>query len=329
MDSLKNCGAECAPVLMLGFNRPEMTSVLLACVRPAQPTRLYFAVDGARTDRPGEQEKVEAVRRLAEAVDWPCEVHTWFRKQNRGCAHAIPEAISWFLGQESAGIILEDDVRPSPDFFPFATELLERYRDDERVGMISGFNLYGFQSDRRASYHFTRHCGIWGWATWARVWKDYSLDIGEYLPQLEMILARNLPCLRMRRMMRGYIHGVVEHPDTWDFQFSLLLMAKGYLSVEPLRRLTANVGFGAAEAVHTGGYSYDAAAFMHTGELGEMKHPAAVAVDDEADLLSEERMCGLLPRALTVAGVCFPRLQKVITGLGQALESVLPVIFRW
>ncbi len=329
MDSLMNCGAECAPVLMLGFNRPELTRALLGCVRSARPARLYFAVDGARLDRPGEPEQVEAVRQIAQEVDWPCEVRTWFRKQNRGCAHAIPEAISWFLGQESAGIILEDDVRPSPDFFPFATELLERYRDDGRMGMISGFNLYGFQSDRRASYHFTRHCNIWGWATWARVWKDYSLDIRQYLPQLETILMRNLPSVRMRRMMRGYIHGVVEQPDTWDFQFSLLLMAKGYLAVEPARRLTVNVGFGAVDAVHTGGYSYDAMEFARVERLGEMRHPAQVAADDEADLLTEERMCGLLPRALTVAGLAFPRLRSLITRLGQALESVLPVIFRW
>lgn len=46
--------------------------------------------------------------------------------------------ISWVFEQVEAAILLEDDCVPAPTFFPFCTELLERYRMDARIGMIAG-----------------------------------------------------------------------------------------------------------------------------------------------------------------------------------------------
>ena len=76
-----------------------------------------------------------------EEVDWDCCVHTLFREQNLGCKLAVSEAINWFFEHVEAGVILEDDCLPHPMFFPFCAELLERYRDDERVMVISGNNF--------------------------------------------------------------------------------------------------------------------------------------------------------------------------------------------
>lgn len=320
---------KCSPVLMMGFNRPEMTRDLLACVRRAAPAKLYFAVDGPRPNKGGEAQSVAQTQAVAEEVDWPCEVKTLFRDENRGCAYAIPEAISWFLSQEPYGIILEDDVRPSDGFFMYETELLERYKDDPCVGMVSGFNHYGFQTDRTATYHFTNRADIWGWGTWARVWKDYSLDISSYLPQLESILSRFTRNRRMRNMIRSYVNGVVRNPNTWDVQFALMFMAKGYLSAAPRKRLTANLGFGDGRGVHTCGYCYDAVHYLDRwdGDV-EIAHPTSVAIDARAVALTECRMCGILPRGLTVVGLKIPESVSCISGIGKMLEFVWPCLFR-
>lgn len=319
----------CAPVLMLGFNRPEMSRGLLDCVRRARPSRVYFAVDGARAGRPDEAEAVKAVQAVAGEIDWPCEVHTRFRERNLGCARAIPDAITWFLSREPYGIILEDDVRPCDWFFTYETELLARYRDDSRVGMVSGFNHYGFQTDRAASYHFTRFSDIWGWGTWARVWTDYSLDISAYLPRLDEILCTWTSCRRMRGILRRYIEGVVSQPTTWDVQFSLMFAAKGYLSAAPRKRLTGNLGFSDDRGVHTQGYCYDAVWYQDVSRGDDtVRHPNTVAADERAVSLTARRASGLLPRVLTVLGSRLPVFRRVGTVFGKGLERLCPPLFR-
>ncbi len=118
------------PVLVMAFNRPDHLAVLLRRLREVQPERLYVAIDGARTGREGEQERVQQCRDLVATVDWPCDVHTLFQDSNLGCGLGVSTAISWFFANEERGIILEDDIIPDPSFFPYCAELLERYEDE-------------------------------------------------------------------------------------------------------------------------------------------------------------------------------------------------------
>src|SRR5262245_55441705 len=103
------------PILLLVFNRPETTSRVFQAIRAVRPNKLYVAADGPRSDRAGEAERCVEVRRIATAVDWPCEMRTLFREENLGCRRAVSGAITWFFEQEEAGIILEDDCLPHPD----------------------------------------------------------------------------------------------------------------------------------------------------------------------------------------------------------------------
>ena len=102
-----------SPVLFLIFNRPETTQQVFSAIKKAKPPRLYVAADGPRSDYPNEAESCEIVRSIATNVDWDCEVKTLFRETNLGCGLAVTNAIDWFFEQESEGIILEDDTKPS------------------------------------------------------------------------------------------------------------------------------------------------------------------------------------------------------------------------
>lgn len=164
-------------VLFLVFNRPEPTARVFEAIRYARPPRLYVAADGPRVQREGEGELVRRVRQIATTVDWPCSVYTLFREHNLGCKRAVSEAISWFFENEEQGIILEDDCLPNPDFFSFCDVLLERYKDDPRVWMITGNNFQDGQKRGNGSYYFSRYSHIWGWATWRRAWRCYDRDL--------------------------------------------------------------------------------------------------------------------------------------------------------
>ena len=130
------------PVLLLIFNRPRTTKQVFEAVREAKPRSLHIAADGPRSHRQGESDLCEETRALVRSPDWDCTVQTLFRDHNLGCRKAVSQAISWFFENVDEGIILEDDCVPDASFFPYCSQLLARYRDDERVSMIAGSN-YG------------------------------------------------------------------------------------------------------------------------------------------------------------------------------------------
>jgi hypothetical protein len=272
-------------LLFLVFNRPEPTARVFEAIRRARPSRLYVAADGARAGRPEEAERCAATRRIATAVDWPCEVKTLFRDRNLGCKHAVSSAIDWFFENEAEGIILEDDCLPDPSFFPYCDQLLEHYRDDERVALISGDNFQFGARHGDASYYFSRYVHIWGWASWRRVWQHYDRE------------ARNWPAFQARgglgkvlgsrpREIRHWEHifSAVHagRIDTWDYQLNLAIWSHGMVSVLPQQNLISNIGFG-ADATHTNGVSKFANMAVEPMAF-PLRHPqsrdTAVAADD-------------------------------------------------
>ena len=113
-----------SPVLFLVFNRPDTTRKVFEAIRAAQPPKLYVAADGPRKNRDGERERCDEARRIATAVDWPCELKTLFRDENLGCNLGPSMGISWLFENEEEGIILEDDVLPLSSFFHIVTNYL-------------------------------------------------------------------------------------------------------------------------------------------------------------------------------------------------------------
>ena len=155
------------PVLLLTWRRPETTRQVIEAIRPVAPSRLYVASDGPRNAV--EARAVDATRALmTQLVDWPCQIKTRYSETNQGCQLGVSAAITWFFEHEQAGIVLEDDCVPHPDFFPYCRELLMRYWDDSRVWCISGDNFQAGVWRGEGSYYFSRYNHCWGWATWRR-----------------------------------------------------------------------------------------------------------------------------------------------------------------
>lgn len=171
------------PVLFLVFNRAHTTVRVFEAIRQARPARLYVAADGPRPVREGEAERCAEVRRIATNVDWDCEVHTLFRDENLGCRHAVSSAITWFFVYEEEGIILEDDCIPNQSFFLYCAELLERYRDDERIMCITGDNFQKTMEGYPFGYYFYIYNHCWGWASWRRAWSHYDADLVTFDPK--------------------------------------------------------------------------------------------------------------------------------------------------
>ena len=321
-----------APVLLLGFNRPDKMRALIDAVRAAKPVRLYIAVDGPREGRAGEDEKCRAVQECIKLVDWPCEVKTLFRERNLGCKLAVSGAISWFFENEECGIILEDDIRLGKSFFRFATEMLERYKDDDRVGVISGFNAYNLQRNQDNTYHFSSHFDCWGWATWRRSWQGFDPSLPQFAENFEKIIESSRMTRRSKRVLRNALTRCFSgDSNSWAYPFALWFMAHGWLSAVPRVRLTGNVGFQDVNATNTGGYNYFAGQYAETGELSvDIRHPAGVEWDTWADHMCERMDVAIFPRALTWLGAKTGNAKfcRMLTSVGRFCERLMPWLFR-
>lgn len=288
-----------APVLFLVFNRPDTTRMVFDAIRLAKPSRLYVAVDGARSDRPGEAEKVDQVKRIVRAVDWPCVVKKLYRDSNKGCKHAVSEAISWFFENEEMGIILEDDCLPDPTFFAFCDTLLERYRHDDRIMAICGTNLAN-TDQIKDSYYFSGVPHIWGWASWSRVWQEYDVEMSDLDEVCNSDAAKSHFPKHIWQYWKGFFRDVKGGlVNTWDVQFSYLAIKSGRLSVFPRRNLISNIGF-RADATHTTGDSLLANRVVYPME-SSLNHPVVFQTNLIA-MRERQRVEAMgVPRCLRIA----------------------------
>lgn len=241
------------PVLLLLFNRPDLTRGLVESLRIVRPGELYVAVDGPREGVPDDSEKVEAVRKIAEEeIDWPCRKHWLVRSENLGCGVGVSSAISWFFQQVEQGIILEDDCHPDPSFFTFCESMLQRFANEPSVWSVSGTSLLPDDIAAKESHFFSKFSGVWGWATWRRAWDSYHFDLSicsaaEWREVLEARCANVVELRYWQHILDLMLAGKI---DTWDFQVQFIAWKANAVHVTSSRNLVENVGF-RPDATHT------------------------------------------------------------------------------
>ncbi len=240
------------PVLILFFNRPQQLGQVFAQVKKARPSRLFLYQDGPRSDAdlPG----ITACRKVVAQVDWECEVETLYQERNFGCDPSEYISQKWAFSRVEKCVVLEDDDVPAVSFFSFCKELLDRYADDERITMISGFNVEEQTDDVQGDYFFTTNFSIWGWASWRRVvdqWDEHYtwLDNPVATRQLEELIRERgyrddfLPmCRKHREQGKAFYETIF-----WSH-----LLLSGGLAIVPRRNMINNLG-ATADSTHFGG----------------------------------------------------------------------------
>ena len=271
------------PVLLLAYRRPDTTARVLEALREVRPRRLFVACDGPRPDDAAEQRACAATRELIEtAIDWPCELSLLLRQEHRGCRRGVSEAIDWFFGQVEEGIVLEDDIVASPAFFTFCSELLEHYRHDRWVGVISGSNFQPRRPRDGASYYFSIYNHCWGWASWRRAWAAYDADLQGWPAFRDQGWLKDLGGRRFARYWTSCLERVHRGEcDTWDYIWTYSCWREGLLTCLPAVNLVTNIGFGHSLATHT------TAGRSPHGPVGTLepplRHPQQRLADRRAD----------------------------------------------
>ncbi len=270
-----------SPVVFLIFRRPDLTAQVFEKIRQAQPKQLLIIADGPRND--AESLLCNQARTITEVIDWDCEVFRNYSDVNLGCRKRVSSGLDWAFEQVEEAIILEDDCLPEPSFFRYCQELLEHYREDERIWCISGDNFQDRQWRGDGSYYFSNYNHCWGWASWRRAWRNYEHDLASWEKfrdghYLNSILDSELEIKYWHDIFEQlYANGI---PNTWDYAWTFTCWQNSGLTILPNVNLVSNIGF-RRDGTHIMGDSQ--LANLATQDITEIFHPSFLIRDRTAD----------------------------------------------
>jgi hypothetical protein len=241
-----------------------------------------------------------------------------FAETNMGCKQRVSSGLDWVFETVAEAIILEDDCLPHPTFFRFCEELLNRYRDDERIMAISGDNFQFGRKRTEHSYYFSRYPHCWGWATWRRAWRYYDGDMdlwptireGKWLR--DILEDRQAVAYWARIFDRTYNGDI----DSWAYAWTFACWTQSGLTALPNVNLVSNIGFG-IEATHTQGTTQQAN--ISVKPIGfPLCHPPFVIRDVRADSLTEE-----LINCVGLISFIKSRAKSILNVISRLLSVVL------
>jgi len=271
------------PVLLVGFNRPDTIQVVFNHIREAMPEKLYVAIDGPRRDKEGEQNLVEQVKEIVKKADWQCQTYYRFNDENKGAEVTVSSAISWVFEKEEYAIIMEDDIVAPVSFFRFMQEMLHRYKDDERIGIVSGNNSTPMDLGNDDDYFFAKYGHSWGWGTWRRTWEKFDLNIEVKDEHLQKEFLRKISNSKAEAKFYKKRYSNMKKRgagnSTWDFAANYIARVNNFVNIVPRVNLTSNIGI---YGLHARGVSKHH--YREFDENFEVKnHPSKVECNVEYD----------------------------------------------
>lgn len=231
-------------VLLVFFTRHEQFKQVFEQVKKARPSRLFLYQDGPRENRPDDIENIKKCRNIAEDIDWECEVHRLYQEKNVGVDPSGYLADKWAFSYTDKCIVLEDDVVPSVSFFSFCKQMLDKYENDERVMLISGFNVEEQTIDVESDYFFSSTTFTWGWASWGRVVKQWD-------PQYTFLKDEKKKneiqqYIKKKKLVKNMLNVFQSHLDSGKEHFETILISNQYLNkgltIVPKKNMINNIG---------------------------------------------------------------------------------------
>jgi len=276
------------PVLFLIHRRPRLTQKVFQAIREVRPPVLLVAADGPSDDSRCRETRSSVLNQ----IDWPCSVETRLLEDNEGCKLAVSGALDWAFSRHARLIVIEDDCLPSPSFFQFCEELLNRYENVPKVMQICGANLSGRIATDGSDYYVSRFATIWGWASWRRSWATYDLAMSDWPCERERASQLANCTSKKEWLWRLEIFNAAHcgEIDTWDHQWEYAKWKSGGLSLIPSRNLVSNLGWG-NDATHTHDTNDPRAAMPADSLFFPLRHPVSLCEDSVADQAYFDRCC--------------------------------------
>jgi hypothetical protein len=231
-----------APIALFVYNRPEHTRRTLSYLQKnllADESRLFIFSDGAKTD--ADQPKVEQVRQIIKEVSGFKSVKVISSKQNLGLANSIIKGVTQLVNEYGKVIVFEDDLLSSVYTLQYFNEALTKYANEDKVMHIGAY-MFELSDKKLPETLFSRIATSWGWATWARAWKDFEPDIDILLKQFDKPKINRFSIDGTMNFWKQMLEFKTGKNNSWAIRWYASIFLKGGLSLNPSHSLVHNIG---------------------------------------------------------------------------------------
>lgn len=234
-----------APICLFVYARESLTRQTVDSLLGnalAAASELHVFCDGPR---PGDEERVQAVRDYVRSIRGFHRVVIHERTTNLGLSRSIISGVSEVLQDHERVIVLEDDLRLSSGFLQYMNQSLQTYADAPQVMSVSGYSFpirYGLDQAHDAT--FGLRASSWGWGIWRDRWQAIDWQVGGYDQFRRNPVQRwrfNRGGSDLSRMLDRQMNGQI---DSWAIRLCFHQFCHGLLDVFPVRSLVENIGFG-------------------------------------------------------------------------------------
>ncbi|OKS89485.1 glycosyltransferase family protein [Mucilaginibacter polytrichastri] len=231
-----------APIALFVYNRPDHTRRTISYLQKnllADESRLYIFSDAAKTT--ADEANVEEVRNLLATVTGFKAVKVIKRKENMGLAASIIIGVTQLVESYGKVIVFEDDLLSSPYTLQYFNESLQRYEHEEQVMHIGAY-MYDLKGDKLPPAFFYRAATSWGWATWARAWKNFEPDVDKLMGQFDKRKIHEFSIegtMNFWKQMQQFKAG---KNNSWAIRWYASIFLKGGLTLNPSQSLIQNIG---------------------------------------------------------------------------------------
>ena len=269
------------PILILVYNRPFETKVLVNSLSKIKPKKIFISSDGPKNNTLDIKKNYE-VKNILKKINWTKEIQYNYMNKNYGCKESVSRGISWFFNKVKMGIILEDDCIPNKDFFSFTKEILNKYKNNNKIYLVSGNNFLENKVTINESYYFSKYNHCWGWASWARAWKDYDKNLIKWNSFKKSQSWKNKFHIVLERKYWEKIFNLCykKKIDSWAYPWLYSIWVKDGLCILPKSNLVENIGFN-LDASHT--FSHKKFNFPTKKIEKKIIHPKIIKINHLAD----------------------------------------------
>jgi hypothetical protein len=231
-----------APIALFVYNRPEHTRRTLSYLqknRLADESRLFIFSDGPKTE--ADRTKVDEVRQIVKDVTGFKSVKITERNDNLGLANSVISGVTKLVNEYDKVIVFEDDLLTSPYTLQYFNEALDKYADEDKVMHIGAY-MYALPDKKLPQTFFYRAATSWGWATWARAWKDFEPDIDKLINQFDKQKINQFSIegnMNFWKQMEDFKTG---KNNSWAIRWYASIFLKNGLTLNPSRSLVHNIG---------------------------------------------------------------------------------------
>ncbi len=240
-----------APIALFVYNRPDHTRRTLKFLQQnllADESRLFIFSDAGKDDL--QHSKVAEVRDIIRSVEGFKSVQVIERKSNLGLANSIIDGVSMLTDRYGKVIVFEDDLISSQFTLQYFNDALKRYENEKEVMHIGAY-MYPLQNNALPQTFFYRAASSWGWATWARAWKQFEPDIDKIIEQFNAEKKYRFSIdgtMNFWKQVREFKRG---ENNSWAIRWYASIFLNGGLTLNPSASLINNIGHDGT-GIHSG-----------------------------------------------------------------------------